>query len=194
MFSYARPNSALLTTPSTRCAAHAARQNAGVRLPMLRILATVLGVLLASSALAAMHETRSVHFSYPDSYRPSMEGNTLLFAGPSGEGLRVSIIVVPPGKEDARPLDCTLGDMKPHLERFGTRSGLVFVRPITERQHVTGAPMYTAASYSQSRSYYLLQYVTAKPHALVYFTFEGSGDLDVATKTADEIVNSLEWK
>src|SRR5207249_1331254 len=132
-----------------------------VRLPMppllARFLSAVLGLLLVTNATAATHETRSVRFSYPDTYRPSMEGNTLLFAGPSGERLRVSIIVVSPGKEDARPLDSTLGDMKPHLERFGTRSGLVFVRPITERQHVTGAPMYTAASYSQSRSYYLLQ-------------------------------------
>src|SRR5262245_31331523 len=93
-------------------------------------VAFLLALLATPSASGATHETRSVRFAYPDTFHHSMEGNTLLFTGPSDQRLRVSVIVVAPDRDDALPLDGTLTEMRPRMERFGSRRGFVFVRPV----------------------------------------------------------------
>ncbi len=153
---------------------------------LLALTVLVLGSGFPAIVLGASFETPSIRLSYPDTYKHVVEKNTTLLIGPSGEQLRVSVFS---GNADA-----ALTKIKAHMERFGSHGDLVFIRPVTEGKHHTGTPMYTSASYVGSRSYYFLQYASAKTNALVYLTFEGVGDLDEAAKAADEIVKSLEWK
>lgn len=68
-----------------------------------RAVVLIVALLSCTGAFAATFETRSARFTYPDSYRQSMEGNTLLFTGPSGERLRVSAIAE--GPEDVEVVD-----------------------------------------------------------------------------------------
>src|SRR5258706_605246 len=146
-------------------------------------LVAALTVMVCGAAVAETIETPSVRLVYPNDYRHSMEGNTFLLSGPSGEKFRISVMRRKGSKDDGGPsVSQLMSNTKAHMERFGARGDLIFVRPVAESKHSTGTPLNSAASFSNGRRYFFLQYATANDAALVYLTFEGVGDLETATK------------
>jgi hypothetical protein len=168
---------------------------------MLRTAIFALALLLPASTTWAQEQflfrAGPISLDLPSTWQFKSDRGTIEGKGPNGEVAIVSIRRMrPEAPEEVRQqhMNTVRGFARDAMPNLAAKNGDV-IQPVTETELPDGRVMFSAQTKTSRmfREGFFLQYLLASPSAMVYITFEGTGNSKDAAEYFSQVVAKHRW-